>query len=213
MGTSVSVSFHVPREYLEEIDRLVAEGRYMCRAEFIRYAIRQLIERLRDPIGFISYSGEVMFWTAAMNLGVYMRAVKRRRMHVVQKPAINTRALARRLLREYIRQSIRQGFRANVMNHKSPVVISLGLFKQFIWEKSKGDPRLAALVVKTYMNGRQAEVIGRAGRQSVVTYVWVNYVRKYLAKLKEEGKISSYWRRGRKYYIIPAEGAIEVVGS
>ena len=183
-------------EYLEEIDRLVKEGRYMSRAEFIRYAIRQLIERLRDPTGFISYSGEVMFWALAMNIRMYMRAVKRRRMHAVQKPAINTRALARRLLREYIRQSIEQEFRANVMNNKSPVVISLGLFKQFIWEKTKGDPRLAALVVKTYMNGRQAEVIGRAGRQAVVTYVWVEYGRENLSEPQGGGKIRSLWGGG-----------------
>jgi Predicted transcriptional regulators containing the CopG/Arc/MetJ DNA-binding domain len=39
------ISFHLPRMWIEEIDRLVAQGRYETRAEFVREAIRQLLKK------------------------------------------------------------------------------------------------------------------------------------------------------------------------
>jgi transcriptional regulator, CopG family len=39
------ISFHLPRVWLEEIDRLVAQGKYETRSEFVREAIRQLLEK------------------------------------------------------------------------------------------------------------------------------------------------------------------------
>jgi Arc/MetJ-type ribon-helix-helix transcriptional regulator len=38
------VSVKIPESYLEIIDRLVEVGRYTCRSEFIRTAVRRLID-------------------------------------------------------------------------------------------------------------------------------------------------------------------------
>jgi antitoxin ParD1/3/4 len=38
------VSVKIPESYLEIIDRLVDVGRYTCRSEFIRTAVRKLID-------------------------------------------------------------------------------------------------------------------------------------------------------------------------
>jgi Arc/MetJ-type ribon-helix-helix transcriptional regulator len=38
------VSVKIPESYLEIIDRLVDLGRYTCRSEFIRTAVRKLID-------------------------------------------------------------------------------------------------------------------------------------------------------------------------
>jgi Arc/MetJ-type ribon-helix-helix transcriptional regulator len=38
------VSVKLPESYLEIIDRLVEVGRYTCRSEFIRTAVRKLID-------------------------------------------------------------------------------------------------------------------------------------------------------------------------
>jgi Arc/MetJ-type ribon-helix-helix transcriptional regulator len=38
------VSVKIPESYLEIIDRLVDLGRYTCRSEFIRTAVRRLID-------------------------------------------------------------------------------------------------------------------------------------------------------------------------
>jgi len=39
----VLISFHIPREWLNEIDELVKRGRYPSRSEFIRHAIYNLL--------------------------------------------------------------------------------------------------------------------------------------------------------------------------
>ena len=42
------ISFHIPRQMLEELDRLVQEGRFPNRSEAIRTAIRDLLLRERN---------------------------------------------------------------------------------------------------------------------------------------------------------------------
>lgn len=39
------ISVKIPKSYLEDIDRLVKEGYYASRSEFIRTALRVLLER------------------------------------------------------------------------------------------------------------------------------------------------------------------------
>ncbi len=43
----VLISVHIPRQMLEELDRLVQEGRFPNRSEAIRTAIRDLLLRER----------------------------------------------------------------------------------------------------------------------------------------------------------------------
>ncbi len=44
---TVTISFHLPPGWVEAMDRLVRDGKYASRAEIVRTAIRQLLERLR----------------------------------------------------------------------------------------------------------------------------------------------------------------------
>ena len=44
---TVVVSFHVTRWMLEEMDRLVKEGRYPSRAEIVRVAVAELLRKLK----------------------------------------------------------------------------------------------------------------------------------------------------------------------
>ncbi len=41
----VTLTVKVPKKYVEEIDRLVREGRYITRSEAVRHALRELIRR------------------------------------------------------------------------------------------------------------------------------------------------------------------------
>lgn len=44
----VLISVHIPRQMLEELDRLVQEGRFPNRSEAIRTAIRDLLLKERE---------------------------------------------------------------------------------------------------------------------------------------------------------------------
>ncbi len=44
---TVVISFHVTRWMLEEMDRLVKEGRYPSRAEVVRVAVAELLKKLK----------------------------------------------------------------------------------------------------------------------------------------------------------------------
>jgi len=46
--TMITLTVKVPKKYVEEIDRLVEEGRYVTRSEAIRHALRELIRRERE---------------------------------------------------------------------------------------------------------------------------------------------------------------------
>ena len=50
----VLISIHVPKQMLEEINDLVASGKYTSVSEFIRYAIRDLLNNLRGIINQVA---------------------------------------------------------------------------------------------------------------------------------------------------------------
>jgi len=43
-STMITVSVHLPREYVEALDQLVREGMHPSRAEAIRWAIREMLK-------------------------------------------------------------------------------------------------------------------------------------------------------------------------
>ena len=50
----VLISIHVPKQMLEEINDLVASGKYTSVSEFIRYAIRDLLNNMRGIINQVA---------------------------------------------------------------------------------------------------------------------------------------------------------------
>jgi len=50
----VLISIHVPKQMLEEINDLVASGKYTSVSEFIRYAIRDLLNNMRSIINQVA---------------------------------------------------------------------------------------------------------------------------------------------------------------
>jgi len=45
------VSLKLPKEMGDEIDEVLKEGSYASRAEFVKDAIRRLLEKINDPKG------------------------------------------------------------------------------------------------------------------------------------------------------------------
>ena len=67
---TVVISFHVTRWMLEEMDRLVKEGRYPSRAEVVRVAVAELLRKLRmrgDGGGDCPGGDENIIWRVMSN--------------------------------------------------------------------------------------------------------------------------------------------------
>ena len=119
------------------------------------------------------------------------------------KQRVNTYELAKTLLWEYILHSIHDGRnKVNVRDANSPIAISISGFRRFVWEASRGNPRLKPYVVRMSSKSREADLVG--GRRLTPTaHAWVNYVKYYLEKLRRKGLIEDYWKIGRKYFVVP----------
>lgn len=48
MSKSVTISFRLPKNLIEEIDRVVEQGMFQSRSDFVREAIRFYIIKLRE---------------------------------------------------------------------------------------------------------------------------------------------------------------------
>ena len=117
------------------------------------------------------------------------------------KQRVNTYKLAKSLLWKYILRSIRsKRNKANVRDADSPIAISLGGFRKFVWEVSRGDPTLKLYVVRMSSRSREADLVG-GKRLTPTAHAWVNYARYYLERLRRRGLIEDYWKTGRKYFI------------
>ena len=121
---------------------------------------------------------------------------------VTTKQHVNTYKLAKSLLWRYILHSIRnkKKNKANVRDADSPIAISLGGFRRFVWEASRGDPMLGLYVVRMSSKSREADLVG-GKRLTPTAHAWVNYARYYLERLRRRGLIEDYWKTGRKYFI------------
>ena len=199
MGTSVEVSFHVPREDLEEIDRKVSEGKYLSRSEFIRFAIMQLLDRLKNG--------------QAPPQPIVKREVKKRET-TTQKPSpvvrsrkTDPRRQAARLLMDYIIYSLINGrFKANIKNGDSPVMLTLTQFRSFVWRRANTEDLLKMYVKKVSRKSTTTVMEDRPRRRDLLAEAWQRYTVKYLDELKAMGIVKEWWRKkttiGYKYYVV-----------
>ncbi|MEM1574288.1 MAG: ribbon-helix-helix domain-containing protein [Candidatus Methanomethylicaceae archaeon] len=46
MGETITISFQIPKKLLDEIDKLIKQKKFMNRSDFLRYAIRNYLDKI-----------------------------------------------------------------------------------------------------------------------------------------------------------------------
>ena len=191
-GPYVEVSLYIPVSLLEEVDRLVSEGKYESRSRLVREAIRQLLSKLT---GKPHEEGEAVRASTA-------RAVARR---------VNLYNVAKGLLRDYIIHELSDGrFKANIKDNNSPVMLTLTQFRAFVWRRAKTEDSLKMYVKKVSRKSTTTVMEDRPRRRDLLAYAWQMYTVKYLDELKVMGIVREWWRKkttiGYKYYVVVSHG-------
>ena len=181
----VRVALTITRDLLEEVDRVVQAGKYKSRSELAREAIRQLLARLRGG----GYDDSSVMLTDGGGDGAY-----------------DAYEYARALLRQFVLHALRSSrYRANVRRSDSPVVLSLGMFRQFVWEAAMHDARLRphTVTLNSRRCGKRADLIGGRKLLSPTAIAWAINIKSILEELRLRGLIEDYWRVGRNYFVKP----------